>query len=92
MERRSNSSSKVDHMKEEKKVMDQNKLNHLLNFLGKPGAVTEDLYLGSLGNAQDKKLLDEIGITHILTVANNIKPKFENEFKYEVINILDVCS
>ena len=77
MERRSNSSSKVDH---------------LLNFLGKPGAVTEDLYLGSLGNAQDKKLLDEIGITHILTVANNIKPKFENEFKYEVINILDVCS
>ena len=43
-----------------------------------PGAVFPDLLLGSIGCAYNKDVLNEIGITHILTCAAKIKPRFEN--------------
>ena len=42
-----------------------------------PGAVFPDLLLGSIGCAYNKEVLNEIGITHILTCAAKIKPRFE---------------
>ena len=45
-----------------------------------PGAIFEDLYIGSIGAAYNKKALEEIGITHILTCAANIKPRFPDDF------------
>jgi len=54
-----------------------------------PGAVFDDLFLGSVGTAYNLEVLKELGITHILTCAANIKPRFENEFKYKVLNLLD---
>ena len=42
-----------------------------------PGAVFPDLLLGSIGCAYNKEVLNQIGITHILTCAAKIKPRFE---------------
>lgn len=54
-----------------------------------PGEVYENLYIGSIGAAYNKKILDEIGITHIMTVAAKIKPRFEKDFTYKIFNALD---
>ena len=43
-----------------------------------PGEVIPNLFLGSIGAAYNKEVLTEIGITHILTCAANIRPRFEN--------------
>lgn len=43
-----------------------------------PGEVLPYLYLGGIGTAYNKETMNEIGITHILTCAANIKPRFEN--------------
>ena len=43
-----------------------------------PGEVMPDLLLGSIGCAYNKEVLNEIGVTHILTCAANIRPRFEN--------------
>jgi len=43
-----------------------------------PGKVYDDLYLGSIGCAYNKKVLLEHGITHILCCASKIKPRFPN--------------
>lgn len=43
---------------------------------GMPGAVFPDLFIGSVGAAYNKDNLQKIGITHILTCAANIKPRF----------------
>jgi hypothetical protein len=42
-----------------------------------PGAVFPDLFIGSIGAAYNKEVLTELGITHILTCAANIRPRFE---------------
>jgi protein-tyrosine phosphatase len=47
------------------------------------------LYLGSIGAAMSKKNLQEQGITHILTVADNITPRFPDLFVYKCISLLD---
>ena len=54
-----------------------------------PAKVFPDLFLGSVGAAYNKKVLKEIGITHILTCAANIKPRYPDDFKYEILNCLD---
>ena len=54
-----------------------------------PGKVFDQLYLGSIGAAYNKKVLDEIGITHILTVAANIKPRFPKDIEYKCFELLD---
>jgi len=50
-----------------------------------PGAVFPDLFIGSIGAAYNKKVLQELGITHILTCAANIKPRFPD------VSVLEYC-
>ena len=42
----------------------------------KPGAVFPELFIGSVGAAYNKEALKENGITHILTCAANLKPRY----------------
>lgn len=56
---------------------------------GVPGAVYDDIFLGSIGAAYNKEELEKHGITHILTCAAKIKPRFPDEFKYHLLNALD---
>jgi len=47
------------------------------------------LFQGSIGAAYNKASLMEHGITHILTCASNISPRFPNIFKYKILDLLD---
>ncbi|OMJ78558.1 hypothetical protein SteCoe_21580 [Stentor coeruleus] len=50
------------------------------------------LYLGSVGAAMHKKNLQSAGITHIIAVADNIKPRFPEIFTYKCVDFLDTCT
>ena len=54
-----------------------------------PAQVLENLFLGSVGAAMSKKTLQELGVTHILTVANRMNPLFPDDFVYKTIEIPD---
>jgi len=54
-----------------------------------PGEVLPYLYIGGIGTAYNKEAMDEIGITHILTCAANIKPRFENDYLYCKLPCMD---
>jgi hypothetical protein len=41
-----------------------------------PAEIIQNLYLGSIGTALSKEKMKEIGITHILTAADKLKPPF----------------
>jgi len=47
------------------------------------------LYQGSIGAAFNKEALDEAGITHILTCASKISPRYPDNFKYKILDLLD---
>ena len=49
----------------------------------------KNVYIGSIGAAYNEKALESAGITHILTVANKIKPRFESKFIYLLIPCKD---
>lgn len=51
--------------------------------------ITDRLYLGNLQAATDFRALKEAGITHILQVANGIKPFYAKDFVYKVISVTD---
>jgi hypothetical protein len=44
-----------------------------------------DLMIGSLGAAYNRPVLDCYGVTHVLTVGSNIRPKFEDAFRYMIV-------
>jgi protein-tyrosine phosphatase len=48
------------------------------------------LFLGSVGAAMHKVSLQESGITHVLAVADGIKPRFPELFTYKCIDFLDL--
>lgn len=54
--------------------------------------IIDQLWLGDMVGAYNKFLLKRNGITHILTVAQGIMPKFPTMFHYKLINILDMPS
>ena len=54
-----------------------------------PQQIVPNLYLGSIGAAMNKAILQELGITHIFTIAENIEPHHPDDFVYKVIEILD---
>jgi hypothetical protein len=54
-----------------------------------PAELIPGLFIGSIGAAMSKSKLQEIGITHILCVADSINPIFPNDFTYKVVKILD---
>lgn len=43
-----------------------------------PAEIIPGLYLGSVGAAFNKESLQKFGITHILTCADKLKPRFPN--------------
>jgi len=51
--------------------------------------IIQGMYLGSIDAAQEKELLDEKNITHILAIAKGAYPKFPENFKYLTISVLD---
>ena len=54
--------------------------------------ILDNLWLGDMAGAYNKFQLKKNGITHILTVAMGIMPKFPTLFQYKVISILDCPS
>ena len=54
-----------------------------------PGQVLENLFIGGVGCAFNLESLQQVGITHIMTVATDCKPRFENKFTYKVISAFD---
>lgn len=65
---------------------------HTMNIIKNdklPIQIIDNLYIGSIGAANNKDELLKCGITHILTAAMNIKCLFEDTFKYLKINVLD---
>ena len=52
--------------------------------------IIENLYLGDIRAAQNLELLKQHGITHILQALGGIKPAFEGQFKYKVLQVNDV--
>lgn len=54
-----------------------------------PCKIEEGLYLGSLGAAQNRTVLKELNVTHILTVTHSNPPAHPNDFCYKVIQVLD---
>lgn len=52
----------------------------------------DKLWLGDMAAAYNKLMLTKNGITHILTVAEGILPKFPTIFNYKLVNILDCPS
>jgi hypothetical protein len=51
--------------------------------------ILDRLWLGDMAGAYNKFMLKKNGITHILTVAQGILPKFPTVFNYKLVNILD---
>ena len=43
-----------------------------------PGEVLPYLFIGGIGTAYNKEAMQSLGITHVLTCAANIRPRFEN--------------
>ncbi|XP_076956990.1 dual specificity protein phosphatase 1-like [Bidens hawaiensis] len=54
-----------------------------------PIVLDEGLFLGSVGAANNKRLLKRLNITHILTVASSIPPAYPNDFIYKVVDVHD---
>ena len=56
-----------------------------------PSEIIEDkVYLSNMKIAEDLEQLQSNQITHILTVACDIPPKFPEMFQYKVVDIEDV--
>ncbi|XP_044497928.1 dual specificity protein phosphatase 1B isoform X1 [Mangifera indica] len=51
--------------------------------------IEEGLFLGSIGDANNKDALKSSNVTHVLTVANLGKPPFPNDFVYKVVEVMD---
>ncbi|KAJ7552133.1 hypothetical protein O6H91_06G043100 [Diphasiastrum complanatum] len=54
-----------------------------------PCEIQQGVYLGSIGAACNKDLLQNLNVTHVLAIANNVEMPFPNDFKYKRIEVLD---
>ncbi len=54
-----------------------------------PNEVIPGLFIGSIGSALNKPILKDLGITHVLCIADKINPAFPTDFIYKAIRILD---
>ncbi|KAF0976258.1 hypothetical protein FDP41_004933 [Naegleria fowleri] len=50
-----------------------------------PSKIKDSLFLSSAPPAGSRRLLKSLGVTHILTVAKDIPPRYKNDFKYMII-------
>ncbi len=55
----------------------------------KPVELVDNLFIGSIGAAHNKKALKESGITHIVIAASGLKKLFPDDFKYLQFDLLD---
>jgi len=55
-----------------------------------PSEVVPDVFLGSIGAAHNREVLQRLNITHVLTVAGGFEPKFPSELTYECVDVKDV--
>jgi len=54
-----------------------------------PREVVRGLFIGNLRASKNRDFLDSHGVTHVLTVANDIAPEFPKRFKYKIIDVDD---
>ncbi|KAK4266402.1 hypothetical protein QN277_027332 [Acacia crassicarpa] len=54
-----------------------------------PCEIEKGLFLGSVGAAANKDALKNLGVTHVLTVANTLIPAHPNDFVYKTLNVVD---
>lgn len=57
-----------------------------------PSEIIPNLLIGSIGAALNVEYLTNIGVTHILTVADNLPPSFPETFTYKNLEIRDEIS
>lgn len=50
-----------------------------------PSQIEEGFFLGSIMAAKNKAELKRLNVTHILTVAYDIKPAYRFDFAYKVV-------
>lgn len=55
----------------------------------RPNLIVAGLYLGSIAAAQSSFSIRSLGITHILTVADSIQPKFPKRIHYKIVEVTD---
>jgi len=54
-----------------------------------PLEVIPGLFIGNLRASKNRDFLDQHGVTHVLTVANDIAPEFPKRYKYKIIDVDD---
>lgn len=52
--------------------------------------ITENIYIGNLSTSNNKKILKENGITHILSCTSHYTPLYPDDFTYKHIHAYDV--
>jgi len=62
---------------------------HISSDIDKMSIITNHIVLGSKRDASNKAKLDNLGITHILNMAQQVPNFHPNEYIYHKINILD---
>ena len=65
---------------------------HTMNIMktdNKPVKILDKLYIGSVGAANNKDELKNIGITHIVTAASTLKCLYPEDFTYLKLDVLD---
>lgn len=55
----------------------------------RPVEIIPKLYIGNLRASKNLASLEELGVTHILTVASDIEPEFPKRFRYKVVSVDD---
>lgn len=51
--------------------------------------VFQNIFVGNISTAYNKKLLKDKGITHIVSAISGMKPVFPNDFKYLTVDLID---
>lgn len=54
-----------------------------------PNKITEQIYQSGYRPSENKSVLLDIGITHILIASSVLKDYFPNDFKYLKLNVVD---
>jgi len=80
----------INELAEEERLKSDQQ-DELLMDCGYWGAnqIIPGLYLGSLDDALQNIKMQARGITHILTIAQGVKPAFPDDFRYYVISLAD---
>lgn len=80
--------NEVDRLNEDKSIMEK-----IYYFFGEPSLIIENenikIYLGSAYNAANYNVLDELNISHIINVTDEIPNYYEEYFNYLQIPIFD---